>query len=136
MGGRSKYYSVSSGDVNGDGNLDLLVTDGQSAQLYLGSGDGTFAANPIPIPTGQETFAAAIVDLNDDGAPDLVAPNQVSGPSNIAILLQSIEPILSVTPSSLSFNVTQGGAAPASQSLAIANSGAGTDCLLYTSRCV
>ena len=35
-------------------------------------------------------------------------------------------PVLSVTPSSLAFNATEGGAAPPSQSLTIANTGTGT----------
>ncbi len=128
-GAGQEYDSVATDDLNGDGKLDLFVIGSsyQAALLYLGNGDGTFATNPISIPMGQNAYSVAIADLNGDGAPDIVAPNQINATGNITILLQSVAPVLQVTPSSLSFSATQGEGAPPSQSLAIANTGGGTE---------
>lgn len=66
------------GDANGDGNIDVYFTGGfgQSGQLYLGRGDGTFAPDVHPQPwtatTETHGIAPLWVDLNGDGAPDLV----------------------------------------------------------------
>jgi hypothetical protein len=58
-------------DVNGDGDLDLVVTSQNYSLLtFLGNGDGTFR-EPL---FGPSTFAlsgAAIGDFNDDGKPDI-----------------------------------------------------------------
>jgi len=67
--------NVLSGDVDGDGDLDLVVTYAQTARVstFLGDGDGSFAP-PI------DWFAAELVrvessllDVNGDGRADLVA---------------------------------------------------------------
>jgi hypothetical protein len=79
------------GDVNGDGNPDLLVSildnsaAGNTAQIYAGKGDGTFQSTPlyaVPLPNSIEVFFAAIGDVNADGNPDLVLlywSNMLSG---------------------------------------------------------
>lgn len=72
-------------DVNRDSNPDLFVLhalSGNSAafdvQLYLGKGDGSFGS-PSPIagitPTRDNVglFPLALADMNNDGAPDIVA---------------------------------------------------------------
>jgi hypothetical protein len=58
-------------DLNGDGNLDIVVgtTDGYS--VLLGNGDGTFQkASNYSLGTLQNSVA--IADFNNDGKPDLV----------------------------------------------------------------
>ena len=70
-------------DFNGDSKLDVLLTNGigNAWSLLLGNGDGTLQAGSFNL----ESLGAgsAAVDLNGDGAPDVVgssveAPNQVA----------------------------------------------------------
>jgi hypothetical protein len=64
------------GDLNGDGNLDLVTTsllaDGSRAvELLLGKGTGTFQA-PISLTPGTRSESVAIGDFTGDGKLDLV----------------------------------------------------------------
>ena len=76
-------------DLNGDGNLDVVVSDatGSAAAILLGDGTGTLVLQTIPAspPTGSTPGAIAIGDFNRDGALDLVTANQNS--SNLSVLL-------------------------------------------------
>ena len=64
--------SIVTADFNGDGNLDLAVTNtgSGSISILLGAGDGTFPSQ-ITVPVGQYPTALATADLNGDGHPDL-----------------------------------------------------------------
>lgn len=86
----ARYPSVqeiSSGDVNKDGSVDLLVTSvslwnginlsGGRAQVFLGNGDGSFAAGQILDSTEGAILPrfvqnAALEDVNGDGCPDAI----------------------------------------------------------------
>ncbi len=59
-------------DLNNDGNLDLLVDNEASTAPYilLGKGDGTFT--PLPADPNLQTYASRVLDLNQDGIPDVV----------------------------------------------------------------
>jgi hypothetical protein len=68
--------SIAVADFNGDGILDLAVTDAGSntVQILLGNGDGTFTRTSSP-PTDRSPWSVAVGDFNGDGVPDLAVAN-------------------------------------------------------------
>jgi hypothetical protein len=59
-------------DLNGDGNLDIILPDAGQVQIFYGNGDGTFQpAVTMPAPTPDFTLPSA-ADFNLDGVPDLL----------------------------------------------------------------
>jgi hypothetical protein len=89
-------FGMASGDVNGDGKPDLILTVSDSdancdAIVLLGNGDGTFQAanyfilhqiqNAQGIPWFQ-TPSVVVEDLNLDGKPDLIFGNGQVGLGN------------------------------------------------------
>ncbi len=73
-------------DFNGDGKLDLAVTNisSNSVSILLGKGDGTFGA-PVNFATGNNPLRGVVGDFNGDGKPDLAIPNKFS--NNVSVLL-------------------------------------------------
>ncbi|NCN23109.1 MAG: hypothetical protein GW921_02870, partial [Gallionella sp.] len=73
-------------DLNGDGILDVFVSNGSSESLYvlLGNGDGTLQ-NSRQVTSGGNTFDVTAGDLNGDGVLDLIAGN--TSDNSISILL-------------------------------------------------
>ena len=72
-------YAVALGDVDGDGDLDLVVGNAinQQNRLYLNDGTGTFTdvtANRMPIVYGW-TMALSLGDVDEDGDLDIVFAN-------------------------------------------------------------
>jgi hypothetical protein len=67
---------IAVGDLNGDGKLDLAVSNnsGNNVSVLLNQGTGTFAS-PANYPAGMNPNSIAMGDLNGDGKPDLVVAN-------------------------------------------------------------
>ncbi|MEZ2280071.1 MAG: FG-GAP-like repeat-containing protein, partial [Microcoleus sp.] len=89
----TKPYSVSIGDINGDGKPDLAVAnlDGSSASILLnttatGATTPTFAAK-VDFTTNSFPASVSIGDFNSDGKPDLAVVNRFN--NNASILLNT-----------------------------------------------
>jgi hypothetical protein len=69
---------VAAADINGDGVLDLAVTQGgpmsSSVAVFVGNGDGTFNA-PSSYKTGHRPLGVSILDLNGDHHMDMMVVN-------------------------------------------------------------
>ncbi|WP_263409124.1 FG-GAP-like repeat-containing protein [Terriglobus tenax] len=71
--GNTSSYSLSSGDFNGDGIIDLVTGNSTNKQvvILLGQGDGKFTASGQGITTASQPVASAVGDFNGDGNLDL-----------------------------------------------------------------
>jgi hypothetical protein len=82
-------YALAAGYFNGEGNLDLALTEnfsfsGGAAQIMLGNGDGTFTLGDS-YSLDPEPFGIAAADLRNDGKTDLAVASLES--PGLAVLL-------------------------------------------------
>jgi hypothetical protein len=87
-GAGQRPYQVAAAHLTGSGNLDLVVADYLTSQIFilLGNGDGTFQP-PLKFSI-YAPVALAVGDFNDDHVPDLaVVKYGGTGESHVAILL-------------------------------------------------
>jgi hypothetical protein len=85
---RGHPWSVAAGDVNGDGHVDLVVSNDNNTEtspatlfVFVNNGDGTFTRT-ADHEAGYEALDVVIADVNHDNNPDLVvasASDQVIG---------------------------------------------------------
>jgi hypothetical protein len=89
LGVGSKPSGIVAGDFNGDGILDLAVTEydggnGHEVAVLVGKGDGTFQA-PVRYQTGLGPYAVIAADFNKDGKLDLAVSDEFD--NAVSILL-------------------------------------------------
>jgi hypothetical protein len=72
----STIWNIASGDVNGDGRPDVLITGpgNENSQVFLNNGDGTFTAGQTLIENGPFNCVldGRLADVNGDGCLDAV----------------------------------------------------------------
>jgi len=105
-------------DLNGDGNLDVVIpyTNGNGLPpgpaILEGKGDGTFTTLQ-DFYNGRGADSAAIADFNGDGMPDVALMNTGNFvPGFISIMFNSTQPV-SVSPLLVNFGVVNVGASKA-----------------------
>ncbi|HVW15158.1 MAG TPA: FG-GAP-like repeat-containing protein [Mucilaginibacter sp.] len=85
-------YSISIGDLNGDGKPDIAVSnqvDNTISVLINSSNGNTIALNPhIDYATGNYPRSSNIADENGDGKPDLIVGN--NNENTVSILLNNL----------------------------------------------
>jgi hypothetical protein len=71
--------SIAVGDLNGDGQNDIVSVNLSSITVFLGNADGTFKAGVnYDLPSGTEIKSIAIDDVTGDGKLDVIANETVS----------------------------------------------------------
>ncbi|MEY4393431.1 MAG: hypothetical protein RL595_680, partial [Planctomycetota bacterium] len=82
----SSPRSVTLGDVNGDGRLDMVAANqfGNNASVLLGNGDGTFQAQQT-FASGTQPYLLTLGDVNNDGKLDIVTTNNNSSSVNVLL---------------------------------------------------
>jgi len=83
--------AMATGDFNGDGKVDLAITNGgdNTVSILLGKGDGTLQA-PLEFATGNVAAGVAAGDFNGDGRLDVEVADLNA--NTVSIMLQRPEP--------------------------------------------
>ena len=105
--------SLTTGDFNGDQNLDLAVSNfgGNNVTLLLGNGGGSFSASSLsPVSAGMSPFFVVSADFNGDGTSDLAVANELAS-GTLTVLLGTSAPTsttmtLTATPNPATFGQT------------------------------
>ena len=78
--------SAAIGDVDGDGDLDLITGNNNTVnRVYLSNGNGTFAAGNDVATATKSTYGMSLGDLDGDGDLDILAGNSASQPHRVYI---------------------------------------------------
>jgi hypothetical protein len=95
-------------DLNGDGNLDVLIPaccGATMTSIALGSGNGNFSSIGN-LPLAGSSMAAGAVDLNGDGTPDLLINSNAAGSDLVVLLSEAGTATTTPTTTTLSASAT------------------------------
>ena len=84
----TRPYFATAGDLNGDGNLDIITShdDITKISFLLGDEKGEFKAAPAsPLDIGKRGWKAEVADINQDSLADLVLCN--TGVDYVTVML-------------------------------------------------
>jgi len=106
ISGYANGMAIDIGDLDGDGALDLVVSNGSgnNVGVYFGHGDGTFETQQIRYGTHNCLIDLSLADFNGDGLLDIAGPACVGTsfvtPRGITVLLNrgSLPPTPTPTP--------------------------------------
>jgi len=75
-------HGLALADINRDNKLDLITCNASDNDISLAFGDGrgNFTPAPQSFPVGPSPYPFGLGDVNDDGAPDIVATATATGP--------------------------------------------------------
>ncbi len=85
---RPHVHGVATGDLNGDGNLDLVTDSWASDQVVIlfGNSKGSFTTPGTFLTVGKRPYKRhRVADINGDGKPDIITTNMEG--NNVTILL-------------------------------------------------
>jgi hypothetical protein len=70
------YIDVSTGDLDGDGNIDMVTAgsygSSRGIQVFYGDGNGSWQWNSTGLPLGDQWIGNDVGDFNNDGNPDFL----------------------------------------------------------------
>ena len=117
--------SFTEADINGDGKLDLAISESDDGKVsvLLGNGDGTLQQKQ-DFPVDSEPLGIAAADFNGDGRMDLAVGNYLS--NNMSVLLQILpSPIAtaSLAASTLTFTSQPVGSTSSAQTVTLNDTG-------------
>lgn len=84
----SGTYSYDPGDIDGDGDLDLLIVRGSTERIYQNNGSGTFTdvtGTALPINPSQDDNDGDFLDIDADGDLDIAIARLGSGGERLYI---------------------------------------------------
>jgi len=79
-----RTYSAALADIDGDGDLDIVVSNDRPDKklVYLNDGKGHFTVSGTFGDPAWSTRYITLADLNGDGRPDVIVANRSSNPEN------------------------------------------------------
>lgn len=98
----SQVYGLISGDMNNDGNIDLVATDwntGNNVRTYYGNGNGTFTSTSSYNPTQVNNWSIAAADFDNNGYLDFVLTTGVASGNTARVVWNNPTPTVSITSS-------------------------------------